>query len=138
MINVPCVDQPIQTKASHPYFIVVTSNEERLLPKAFLRRCAVLELQIPEEKSEAIALLMDIYTTHYPAAQSESDLNEAKAEAEKVISQRNTQNDDDYFAGTSEFLDMIKALREYPENERNSVRLALLSKHLVEKTRLRG
>ncbi len=47
-------------------FVVMTSNEEREFPQAFLRRCLRLEMQIPNEEK-----LLSIVNTHFgPQAES--------------------------------------------------------------------
>jgi len=40
-------------QSDRPLLTVITTNEERELPRAFLRRCFVLQLEYPDEKDEA-------------------------------------------------------------------------------------
>lgn len=40
--------------------VIITTNEERRLPQAFLRRCVVLEIKQPQEKQELIQYLVTI------------------------------------------------------------------------------
>ncbi len=47
--------------AAHPPLIVVTTNEERELPRAFLRRCVILALSAPDPPR-----LRQIATAHFP------------------------------------------------------------------------
>jgi MoxR-like ATPase len=134
-ISVPCLDKPIE-QANHPYFVVITSNDERLLPQAFIRRCAVLDLHLKQDETEAIAQLTDIYKTHlkYNAALALDDslVNQA---ASLVVSQRQSQSGGEYHSGTSEFLDVIKALCEFPQ--KSSEHLAMLATHLINKNQQR-
>jgi MoxR-like ATPase len=44
--SVPEIDDPV--KAVHPPLVVITSNEERELPKAFVRRCVPLRIEQPD------------------------------------------------------------------------------------------
>ncbi|WP_320170456.1 MoxR family ATPase [Maridesulfovibrio sp.] len=49
--EVPYLDDPVAISAGVPNpLIIITTNEERELPKAFLRRCLVLQMAIPDEK----------------------------------------------------------------------------------------
>jgi MoxR-like ATPase len=47
-------------EALHPPLVLITTNEERVLPDAFLRRCVVLVLEPPDENR-----LVDIAKTHF-------------------------------------------------------------------------
>ena len=47
-------------QCTRPVFVIVSTNEERELPQAFLRRCVVIELKRPHER----AVLRDIATRH--------------------------------------------------------------------------
>lgn len=49
-----------EVKALHPPLVLITTNEERVLPDAFLRRCVVLILKQPDENR-----LVDIAKTHF-------------------------------------------------------------------------
>lgn len=49
-----------QVAACRPLLVVVTTNDERVLPAAFMRRCVVLELDPPDE-----ALLVKIAEEHF-------------------------------------------------------------------------
>jgi MoxR-like ATPase len=50
----------IPIKATRPLLMLITTNDERILPNAFLRRCVVLELDPPNE-----ALLVNIAKEHF-------------------------------------------------------------------------
>ncbi|WP_051261653.1 AAA family ATPase [Desulfovibrio inopinatus] len=47
--QVPGFDVPIQQASVKPPLIIITTNEERELPPAFLRRCFVLHMDFPNE-----------------------------------------------------------------------------------------
>lgn len=55
-------DEGPPVEAAHPPLVVVTTNEERDLPRAFLRRCVVLELRAPGR-----GRLESIVRSHFPA-----------------------------------------------------------------------
>lgn len=44
------ISQTVQASLDHPPLIMITTNEERQLPSAFLRRCVVLDLKSPDPK----------------------------------------------------------------------------------------
>ncbi len=96
---IPETDETI--KANHPPIVIITSNAEKELPDAFLRRCAFHFIEFPDKE-----LMHDIILAHYPDI--ETDL------AEQVIDTFFYVRD--YFElkkkpSTSELLDWISALR---------------------------
>lgn len=56
---IPETDETI--KAKHAPIVVITSNAEKELPDAFLRRCAFHYIDFPDEK-----LMREIVAAHYP------------------------------------------------------------------------
>ena len=45
----PHLDEPVRcSRAQAPPLIIITTNEERELPAAFVRRCLVLQMSLPE------------------------------------------------------------------------------------------
>ena len=48
-----------------PPLVVITTNEERTLPDAFIRRCLVLHLDLPKEPDKLIAKLVERGKTHF-------------------------------------------------------------------------
>src|SRR5208337_5088308 len=57
--------KPIKV-AGEPPLVIITTNEERVLPNAFLRRCLVLELKLPGDDSRLIAHLIKRAGVHFP------------------------------------------------------------------------
>ncbi len=96
---IPETDETI--KAKNPPIVIITSNAEKELPDAFLRRCAFHFIEFPDEK-----LMRDIILAHYPDI--ESQLMEQALDAFFYVRE--------YFdlrkkPATSELLDWISALR---------------------------
>ena len=56
-------------KAERLPLIVITTNEERTLPDAFVRRCLVIRLDVPTDESGLIAFLMRRGEAHFPQAE---------------------------------------------------------------------
>ena len=61
---IPETDETI--KAKHAPIVIITSNAEKELPDAFLRRCAFHFIEFPDEK-----LMRDIVLAHYPDIEDE-------------------------------------------------------------------
>jgi MoxR-like ATPase len=92
------LDREVQASKEHPPLLVITTNEERQLPPAFVRRCVVLELEPPDE-----ARLVTIAERHFGERQDElyatlaRQMVEASAAGERP------------FANAAEFLDAVWA-----------------------------
>ena len=56
---IPETDETI--RANHPPIVIITSNAEKELPGAFLRRCAFHYIDFPDEE-----LMRKIILAHYP------------------------------------------------------------------------
>jgi MoxR-like ATPase len=92
------------------HLIMVTTNEERELPQAFLRRCVVLWLEHPD--SEQLVAIARRHFEVYEGGMSDDDELLARELAEAVVGLR---NDPRYEAirwpSTAEFLDALRACR---------------------------
>lgn len=83
---------------------VITTNRERELPPAFLRRCVSLVFEDPDRDD-----LIDIAGAHYPTAHPDR----VAAIADAIIACREDARTKDHRPpGTSEFLDTIRACEE--------------------------
>jgi MoxR-like ATPase len=94
----------VNAKNKQQVLVIITTNEERELPPAFLRRCINLRLTDPDETQ-----LLTIAKHHYPkvAQKLRSDI------ANKLIEQRDTAKELDLRPpSTSEYLDAIEACRK--------------------------
>ena len=56
--------RPDDKKAVRP-LVVITTNEDRQLPPAFVRRCLVLNLELPEKEDELVAYLLNRGEEHF-------------------------------------------------------------------------
>lgn len=103
--QIPGID-PI--KARHDwYLVIITTNGERELPPAFLRRCITLDLPDPEPKA-----LVNIAEHHFKTADAEkNELLSTLANKFKVISEE-AKNEQRRQPGTSEYLDAVKTCLE--------------------------
>ncbi len=118
-----------------PPLVVITTNKERSLPDAFVRRCIVLSLKLPEDPLELQERLIDIGKAHFP------DLDVAPAADDKtLLAEAAKQVSDDRrlaksqqitpIPGQAEYLDLLRALRELskhlPQEQRRKSQSALL------------
>lgn len=96
----------IQCGANQP-LIVITTNEERALPDAFLRRCLVLQLALPNEPAALRALLVARGRAHFQELEDEV-LEEAAsllAEDRTALVERGLSP-----PGQAEYLDLLRAV----------------------------
>jgi MoxR-like ATPase len=98
---------PVRATGTPP-LVVITTNEERALPDAFLRRCLVLHLNLPEGETALIEFLMARGAAHFSAA-SPGVLRKAaellcKDRQEAIAAQLMPR------PGQAEYLDLLRAV----------------------------
>ena len=109
--TVPYLDEPIGLKKNpDPPLVVITTNEERELPAAFLRRCMVLHLVLPDEEEKLVKWLSVRGEIHFRKSCREKIRDKAarllykdRLEALKHGLQP---------PGQAEYLDMLRAVKE--------------------------
>lgn len=114
--------------------VIITTNEERALPEAFLRRCLVLLLTLPETDDALKTLLIQRGQAHFTEATEEA-LKEA---ATLLIQDRNAAREQQLrpLPGQAEYLDLVRAvvdLARGPEQQAQlltRIRPYVLQKHL--------
>lgn len=106
--RVPCLNDEIRADSSSPPpLVIITTNEERELPKAFLRRCLVLQLGLPSEESDLVDYLSDRGCLHYP----ELSVDVRREAARQLASDRRTaMNTGQPMPGQAEYLDLLRVL----------------------------
>ena len=116
----PGFDRPIAADATTPPLVVVTTNEERALPDAFLRRCLVLHLALPSARSELTELLVARGEAHFP---SSSEAVRQRA-AELLIEDRQELRDRGLSApGQAEYLDLLRAVLDLADGTKEQLAL---------------
>lgn len=91
-----------------PPLVIVTTNEERVLPDAFVRRCLVLHLRLPDEDPKALMMhLIRRGRAHFPEAPADL-LGEA---ARQLAADRAAARDNQWYPlpGQAEYLDLVRA-----------------------------
>lgn len=105
--QVPGIEKPIR-RSKKPLLAIITTNEERALPDAFLRRCLVHHLEFPKG-DKIIEFFVDRGRAHFSAQKvSQGVLQKA---AEQVKTDREHLLALNLAApGLAEYLDLIRAL----------------------------
>jgi MoxR-like ATPase len=93
-------------EARYPPLIFITSNDERELPEAFLRRCLFLYIRFPED-----AQLIKIIKAHIPGLVEthQAFINSAITRFNALRKERNEDPGDNKRVSTSELLDWLIA-----------------------------
>jgi MoxR-like ATPase len=101
-----------EIRAKHPPLVIITSNDEKDLPDAFLRRCVFYYIEFPTSDQ-----LEQIIHAHFRDAPSRL----VQASVERFSQLRTTMDKDKGESGkkvsTSELLDWFRILNRYPEDE---------------------
>jgi len=107
-IEIPWLKTTIGGKEAVPPLVIITTNEERELPAAFVRRCLVLNLDLPKEDEALEKLLVQRGALHF--GQQCSETIRIKA-AKQLIVDRNVAKEKGVIPpGQAEYLDMLRAL----------------------------
>jgi MoxR-like ATPase len=108
--SVPYFKDPIRCNpATEPPLVIITTNEERELPAAFVRRCLVLHLALPDE-DKLQAFLVKRGKAHFGKRLSDPVLAEA---AKQLADERSHESGGTLVRpGQAEFLDLLAALLE--------------------------
>jgi MoxR-like ATPase len=101
--------------------VVITTNEERSMPDAFLRRCLVLHLGLPDERGALIDTLVNRGRAHFENAAAAVLQNAA----EQLASDREEHRKRDLSPpGLAEYIDLVRAvLEQYPDDEKSQIAL---------------
>jgi MoxR-like ATPase len=125
---------PVEATGEPP-LVVITTNEERVLPNAFVRRCLVLELKLPEDDA-LIAYLVARAAAHFPRqATIARDVFVAAAELlardRRIAQKANVMP----LPGQAEYLDLLRAVfRLAPEDvELEKKRLEAVARFAIRK-----
>jgi MoxR-like ATPase len=108
-------ETPVTIKGRAP-LVVITTNEERVLPSAFVRRCLVHHLALPEKDEELAKLLIERAAAHFGSQDAESLAVFEKA-ADLLVAARNRAKERlvNPLPGQAEYLDLLRAVRDLRE-----------------------
>lgn len=111
-----------------PPLVIITSNEERVLPDAFVRRCIVLNLGLGNELVEPRDWLIQVGRDHFQRDGSHSEarvLEDILTEAaDLLMSERDTAEREGWrpLPGQAEYLDLIRAVLRHEESTAASLK----------------
>ncbi len=136
---VPWLDTPVGLRSGLPRpLLVITTNEERELPAAFLRRCMVLKLDLPTNPDELIACLVKRGREHYGDACAASV---RILVAEQLVKDRARALDlGRPPPGQAEYLDILRALvtARGPDEAAQTALFRRIDRFALDKTGTRG
>ncbi|WP_427501419.1 AAA family ATPase [Methylomonas sp. MED-D] len=92
-----------------PPLVVITTNEERTLPDAFIRRCLVLHLDLPKDRDKLIAKLVARGKAHFGEQTTAAVLNKAA----ELLAQDRAEAEQRHWRplpGQAEYLDLLRAV----------------------------
>ncbi len=132
--------EPFQICGAEQPLILITTNEERALPDAFVRRCLVLNLQLPTDDRELEAFLIARGRAHFQSSEHHSVENKAddavlQAAARQLIKDRNDLKARSLPPpGQAEYLDLVRAvIRLRRDREEQLQLLKELSNYVFQK-----
>jgi MoxR-like ATPase len=121
-------------EGAKPPLIILTTNEERELPAAFLRRCLVLHLRFPMDREAGIEFLVKRAT----ALRNGTGLSEGlcRKVADCIVTDRSEARSRTALPGAAEYLELLRALHRHAPNDEaaqirrlEQIKAFVLSKH---------
>lgn len=131
--TVPYLDNPVKLEKHIPApLVVITTNEERELPSAFIRRCLVLHMNLPETRAEMVTWLAERGRIHFKDA---CGLKVREKAAGMVWEDRQRAIRQNHPApGQAEYLDILRALKNMSDNEATQLKnLEIISEFALRK-----
>jgi MoxR-like ATPase len=106
----PLKDRVVHAESGRLPLVVITTNEERELPPAFVRRCVVLNLNPPKDQAPFVKWLIDRGRVHRLLDVEDTARRHA---AEQVFADRQAADAAGYSpVGLAEYIDLLTALHE--------------------------
>ncbi|MBL8616770.1 MAG: AAA family ATPase [Deltaproteobacteria bacterium] len=97
-----------------PPLVIITTNEERALPDAFLRRCLVLHLDLPTDLAKLRPHLRDRAKLHFPSLQN----SVLEAAVDRLVDARAQAAQEGANApGLAELVDLLRAVTELAQTQ---------------------
>jgi len=96
-----------------PPLVIITTNEERVLPNAFVRRCLVLRLKLPDDDDKLIDFLKARARIHFPRHAESGKYDELfHAAAVMLVRDRKAARQQlvEPWPGQAEYLDLLRAV----------------------------
>ena len=117
--QLPWLDSGTVRRREIPLIAVITTNEERELPRAFLRRCLVLQLEYPpaDDPNRFNHWLQQRGQIHFPPAVCDEKV--LQSAAEMIRADRMGTEYGAIRPGLAEYIDLLKVVTElHPKNRK--------------------
>ena len=103
--------EPVKATGIAP-LVVVTTNEERALPDAFVRRCLVLHLRLPSDPKRLAERLIARGHAHFDHRDRPVSEKVLQRAADLLIADRETARENHWLPlpGQAEYLDLVRAV----------------------------
>jgi MoxR-like ATPase len=113
--HVPYLSDPVRSRGAATPLVVITTNEERELPAAFVRRCLVLTLTLPEGQA-LVEFLVLRGQAHFGTKLSP----EMYEKAARMLLRDREDSDADAIVrpGQAEYLDLLRAVLDVAGDKR--------------------
>lgn len=131
--TVPWLSQPVGGQDGIPTpLVVITTNEERELPAAFVRRCLVLNLNLPDGKDEFQKVLAERGRLHFKHRCHDDVYAEAARQLWSDRQEAETQGVTP--PGQAEYIDMLRVVSTLePETDRQMAMLGKIAPFALKK-----
>ncbi|MCI5162474.1 MAG: AAA family ATPase [Candidatus Electrothrix sp. AX5] len=108
------MNKPVEAEGFPP-LIIITTNEERILPDAFIRRCLSVTLGLPDSRQEQINYLVGHGEPNFPDLVNEkmgADKTVLQAAAEMILADRALAQDKNLhpLPGQAEYFDLLRGM----------------------------
>jgi len=93
--------------------VIITTNEERSLPDAFLRRCLVLHMGLPKDKDTLVAHLVTRAAAHFEKRPDFTFDKSVATQAAELLWTDRVQAEREHWRplpGQAEYLDLVRAV----------------------------
>ncbi len=107
-----------------PPLVIITTNQERELPAAFLRRCLVMKMALPTDREELKSFLLQRAAVHFAKNEIAQSIREEAAE-QLIIDRQAVTGLGIARPGQAEFLDILRALAHLHPGDTPKQRIAL-------------
>jgi len=124
---VPYLSVSVRHKSGTPQpLVVITTNEDREMPPAFLRRCLVLHLLLPKEDKKLVEKFCCLGEIHFKTRCSEA----IREQAARLTLQdrREALNQSLPPPGLAEYLDLLRAVCNMTEIEKDAEKRELIQR----------
>ena len=103
--------EPVKATGIAP-LVVITTNEERALPDAFVRRCLVLHLRLPSNPRKLAEHLIERGRAHFRRHNPPASATVLQRAAELLIADREIARENHWLPlpGQAEYLDLVRAV----------------------------